>query len=188
MISKVYSYTFNGISLRSGDIICTYDGGDTFVSGQFWWLIGKIIPGDVDHIVIYVGPNGRCVESNGNGVTVFEMSETWDANKVKDLRGGLLDNYYGTVYPLKDAPQDTVQNRIAISNYCLEQAQKQKKYNLNIFNSETEDSFYCSQLAYKAYQKVGINLNTGIGVPNVFGTEKIVFPQEIWEGFYQIKG
>ena len=32
-------------------------------------------------------------------------------------------------------------------------------------NSRTEKAFYCSQLAYKAYLKQGINLNTGKGIP-----------------------
>jgi uncharacterized protein YycO len=46
----------------------------------------------------------------------------------------------------------------------------------------TEDAFYCSQLAYKAYLKEGIDLNTGKGVPHFPGMESIVFPQEIWSG------
>jgi len=31
-----------------------------------------------------------------------------------------------------------------------------KPYNLNFFDPETAKAFYCSQLAYKAYQSVGL--------------------------------
>jgi hypothetical protein len=46
-----------------------------------------------------------------------------------------------------------------------------------------EGAFYCSQLAYKAYQQVGINLNTGWALDHIVGTSQIIFPQEIWSGF-----
>jgi uncharacterized protein YycO len=49
-------------------------------------------------------------------------------------------------------------------------------------DSMTEDAFYCSQLAYKAYLREGIDLNTGKGIQNFPGMESIIFPQEIWSG------
>lgn len=190
-ISEIYSYKIAGVSLKSGDIICTTDGDDTLAAGQFWRLIGKIIPGDVDHIVIYTGPDGRCVEANGKGVKIFEISNNiWDSHKIKDLRGGLIDNFYGVVYPFHEmdvSEQEINKMRLEIANYCLKQAQLNKPYNLNFFDSDTEESFYCSQLAYQAYQQININLNTGLGVPNIFGTDKIIYPQEIWNGFYNEK-
>jgi uncharacterized protein YycO len=67
-----------------------------------------------------------------------------------------------------------------IAAYCL--AQLGKYYNLNFLNSKTEDSFYCSQLAYLAYLKNGIDLNTDRGVPHVPGSHSIIFPQELWSG------
>lgn len=63
----VYKYTINGLKLRTGDLICTTDGGGELFVGEFWRLVGKLIPGDVDHIVIYIGPGGRCVESGATG-------------------------------------------------------------------------------------------------------------------------
>jgi hypothetical protein len=35
-------------------------------------------------------------------------------------------------------------------------------------------------LIYKAYQQVGINLNTGLSIEQLPGTNEIVYPQEIW--------
>jgi len=60
----VDEYTVNGLKLRSGDLICTTDGGGELLVGQFWRLVGKLIPGDVDHIVIYTGP-GAAVSRPG---------------------------------------------------------------------------------------------------------------------------
>lgn len=40
-------------------------------------------------------------------------------------------------------------------------------YKINGIPLETEDTFYCSQLAYKAYIRHGINLNTENDVPNI---------------------
>jgi hypothetical protein len=72
------------------------------------------------------------------------------------------------------------QFRDSVGSYCL--AQAGKPYNLNFFDPDTEDGFYCSQLPYLAYLPHGIDLNTGMGVPDVPGTSRIVFPQEIWSG------
>ncbi len=72
------------------------------------------------------------------------------------------------------------QIREDIRMFCLENIGK--PYNLNFVNSETDEAFYCSQLAYRAYQRCGINLNTGASVPDVPGTSSIIFPQEIWNG------
>jgi uncharacterized protein YycO len=71
--------------------------------------------------------------------------------------------------------------RQKIAAYCL--AQLGKPYNLNFIDSEIETAFYCSQLAYKAYQQVGVNLNTGLMIEHLAGTNRIIFPQEIWGGF-----
>lgn len=188
---KIYSYKIDGLSFQTGDIICTVDGGDQIISGHFWRLIGKLIPGAVDHIIIYTGPNGLCVEANGEGVVTFEITNNiWDSMALRDKRGGLIDSLYGIVYPLQNIEVQESRKkeiRLEVAEYCLRQASLNKPYNLNFFDPNTEDRFYCSQLAYKAYLRFGINLNTGIGVPNLLGTDKIVFPQEIWDGFYHQK-
>ena len=38
------------------------------------------------------------------------------------------------------------------------------------------------QLAYRAYRNCGIDLNSNWGVPDIPGTDTVIFPQEIWEG------
>ncbi len=182
----MHTYKINGLPVQTGDLICTTDGGEALLSGQFWWLIGKIIPGDVDHIVIYVGPEGRCVEAGAKfRVITFEVKDNkWDSNEMNEQRN-LIDILYGVAYPLKDknlTESEEAKIRNSVASYCLAQAKAEKPYNLNFLNSQTEDAFYCSQLAYKAYLSNGIDMNTGIGVPNIPGTSSIIFPQEIWSG------
>ncbi len=99
-------------------------------------------------------------------------------------RGHLFDTFYGVVSPLGALGYSDEEERLmreAIANYVL--AQVGKPYNLNFLNPETEEAFYCSQLAYKAYQTIGINLNTGLAMEQLPGTNQIIYPQEIRDGF-----
>ena len=183
----IYSYEINGVAVQTGDLICTRDAGGGIVLGQFWRFIGMLIPGDVDHIVIYVGPEGRCVEAGGKlHVVEFEVTNNiWDATKMTGERGLIMDKFYGAAYPLAGRQinyKSEVRIRESVARYCLKQAKAQKPYNLNFLDSKTENAFYCSQLAYKAYLRNGINLNTGKGIKEIPGTESIIFPQEIWSG------
>jgi hypothetical protein len=186
-VTDVHSYEINGVLVQTGDLICNTNGDNTAIAGAVWRLIGLMIPGAVDHTVIYVGPEGRCVEAGAKlKVITFNVPDgEWKADEMTDERGPLYDTFYGVVYPLENSgksPEEIVQARIGIANYCIEQANANKPYNVNFLNSETEDAYYCSQLAFKAYQKQGIDLNTNNGVPHIPFTESIVFPQEIWSG------
>ncbi len=181
----IYESSFNGLPVKTGDIICTSNGKPDILPGEFWRLIGRLLPGEVDHIVIYLGPHGRCVESCSLGVVTFEMpGEKWQSEKVLVSRGLLVDELYGVVYPLEDldlSMKAEMHVRQGVASYCL--AHLGTPYNLNFLDAEKEDAFYCSQLAYKAYQPFGINLNNGLAMSNLPGSDRIVFPQEIWNGF-----
>jgi len=88
---------------------------------------------------------------------------------------------YGVASPLEglglsDGEESLM--RTVVAEYCLSQVGK--PYNLNFLNAEMEEAFYCSQLVYKAYQKVGINLNTGLAMEQLPVTNAIIYPQEIW--------
>ncbi len=188
----IHSYEIDGLAVRTGDLICTNTGGQSMPGGLFWKLFGQVIPGEVDHIAVYVGPGGRCVEAGAKlcVVTFQVMDNTWDALKMTDMRGPILDNLYGVAYPLAgrsltQEEQDGI--RESVARYCIWQADAKKPYNAIFIDSQTENAFYCSQLAYKAYLQEGIDLNTNAGVPDVPGTQSIVFPQEIWMGCEHVK-
>jgi hypothetical protein len=181
----IYTYQIEGIAIQTGDVICTMNGKPDILPGEFWRLVGRLVPGDVDHVALYLGPNGRCVEAGAHGVIKFTVfNGVWDTERMARRRGHLFDTFYGVASPLDGlgvSEEEEHQMRQTVAAYCL--AQIGKPYNLNFLNAETEESFYCSQLAYKAYQQVGINLNTGLAMEQLPGTNNIVYPQEIWDGF-----
>jgi hypothetical protein len=179
----IYKSQINGLTVQTGDIICTMNGKPDILPGEFWRLVGRLVPGDVDHVAMYLGPEGRCIESGALGVVTFEVHDgIWDAEHMMKERGHLVDTFYGVAYPLAGRGLSTEleeQIRADVAEYCL--AQLGKPYNINFLNSDTDESHYCSQLAYRAYLRCGINLNTGMAMESLPGTNRIVYPQEIWD-------
>ncbi|MGZ9167169.1 MAG: YiiX/YebB-like N1pC/P60 family cysteine hydrolase [Anaerolineales bacterium] len=184
-MKTIYTYQIEGIALQTGDIICTMNGKPDILPGEFWRLVGRLVPGDVDHVAMYVGPNGRCIEAGAHGVIKYTVfNGEWNTERMARRRGHLFDTFYGIASPidgLEVSEEEQAEMRAQVAKYCL--AQVGKPYNLNFLNAETEDAFYCSQLAYKAYQQIGIDLNTGLAMEQLPGTNAIVYPQEIWDGF-----
>ena len=184
--TAVYPSLIDGLPIQSGDLICTTNGVGEILVGEFWRLLGRLVPGEVDHVAFYLGPKGLCVEAGPRGTNLFTVSgETWDAQAMRPHRGAFVDLLVGIAYPLAGrgfSLQEERRIRLAVRRFCLRQAQLHKPYNINFLNPNTDRAFYCSQLPYRAYIPYGINLNTGLGVPNLKGSEQIIFPQEIWEG------
>jgi hypothetical protein len=180
----IHHYEINGLTVQTGDVICTMNGKPDILPGEFWRLVGRLVPGDVDHVAMYLGPEGRCIEAGALGVITFEVhNRLWDAEHAMRERGHLVDTFYGVAYPLAGrglSHELEEQIREDIANFAL--AQVGKSYNLNFLNSDTDESFYCSQLIYRAYLRCGINLNTGMAMESLPGTNQIVYPQEIWDG------
>lgn len=190
----IQSYTVNGLAIRTGDILCMAFDRDSRVNpGDYWRFLGLLIPGEVDHVAVYVGPDGRCVEANAKGVITFDLEDNqWVPEKMFKHRGPFKDILVGVAYPLHERGLNhemEMRVRSSVGEFCLSQAEIRRPYNINLLNPDRDDAFYCSQLAYKAYLPYGINLNTGLGVPDLPGTDSIVFPQEIWSGcFHQRAG
>ncbi|MBN2053405.1 hypothetical protein JW905_00700 [bacterium] len=181
-----HTFQLNGLTLHSGDLICTRDGNRRGLRGYLWRFLGRLIPGEVDHIVIYVGPGGRCVEAGARGYVIsFEIpGAKWDSESMYEDRR-IHDCLVGVAYPLAGrgfSEEETTAIRKRVAAYCLTQAAERKPYNIIFPNCDTEHAFYCSQLAYKAYADYGINLNTGERIANVPLLKDIVLPQEIWKG------
>ncbi|MBN2386956.1 MAG: hypothetical protein JXB85_08040 [Anaerolineales bacterium] len=180
----IHSYELNGLPLQTGDVICTMNGKPDILPGEFWRLIGRLVPGNVDHVSIYLGPGGCCIESGTRGVITFDLpGDSWDSEKLVAQRGLLLDELIGIAYPLEGrglipAEQEAIRREVA--NFCL--AQVGKPYNLNFLDARSEKAFYCSQLVYVAYLHCGIDLNTGLSIETLPGANNIIYPQEIWNG------
>ena len=155
----IYTYTMNGLTVKTGDILCTSDGNDDGWFGRIWHLIGYLVPGHIDHVIMYVGPEGRCVEAGGRGVIEFMMpGQKWDASHVAEQRL-LADQLIGVAYPLQGlALSATEEERIRtkVATCCLDHIGK--PYNPNFLNLVTNEAFYCSQLIYLAYREAGIDI------------------------------
>lgn len=180
----IYTYQINGLTVQTGDVVCTMNGKPDILPGEFWRLVGRLVPGDVDHVAMYLGPEGRCIESGAKGVVTFDVKEgRWVAEKMMRQRGPLVDTFYGVAYPLAErrvSPELEEQIRKDVAAFAL--AQVGKPYNLNFLSANTDDAFYCSQLIYRAYLRCGIDLNTGLAMEGLPGTNMIIYPQEIWSG------
>lgn len=180
----IYTHEFHGLPLQTGDIICTQDGQENSLFGQLWQLFGLLVPGEVDHCIIYLGPGGRCIESAARGVKVFDMpGNTWNAMDLIQERL-LLDSFYGVAYPLDGfnyEPEEEAHLRRAVAQYCWDKAAQCKPYNFNLLDPQRDSAFYCSQLVYKAYLSVGIDLSPQTDAQRVQFWDRVVFPQEIWD-------
>ena len=183
---QVYSEVIHGLPVQTGDLLCVSSGCGDILVGEFWRFLGRLVPGEVDHVAMYLGPETLCIEAGPNGVHTFTVpGGVWDGEKMIPQRGNYVDTLLGVAYPLAGrgfSIEEETQIRLQVRHFCLEQARQGKKYNFNILNPDTDEAFYCSQLPYRAYLPHGINLNTGLGVPNLPGSEAIIFPQEIWDG------
>jgi hypothetical protein len=155
----IYTDRFNGLPVKTGDILCTCNGTNQGWVGLFWKLIGYLVPGPIDHVILYVGPDGRCVEAGGRGVIDFVMPDhKWDAVGVMEERL-LVDTLVGISYPLQELRLSLTEEehiRQSVADFCLDHVGK--PYNTNFLNLVTNEAFYCSQLIYLAYRQAGINL------------------------------
>jgi len=160
----IYSHVLNGLTIKTGDILCTSDGNDDGWFGRLWHMIGYLVPGKIDHVIMYIGPEGRCVEAGGRGVIEFTMpGQRWNATQVAKTRL-LADRLVGVAYPLQGLTLDAAEEeriRTAVATYCLDHIGK--PYNPNFLNLVTNEAFYCSQLIYLAYREAG-NIDIG-GAP-----------------------
>ena len=80
----IYTYQIDGLTLQTGDIICTMNGKPDILSGEFWRLIGRLVPGDVDHVAICVKPQ------NVKGELHVEHPHGTDALTLKDKQHPLI--------------------------------------------------------------------------------------------------
>lgn len=186
----IHESTIDGLPVRTGDMICTTDGTSRSVLGRLWQALGHLVPGEVDHVVLYVGPGGRCVEAGARGVISFEVPDgRWEAERMSAKRW-LLDTPIGVGDPLAGrdlTPAEEARIRAGVAAYCLAQAASAKPYNFNFFNPDTESAFYCSQLIFKAYLEFGIDLSNGQSLQATLSPDVIVFPEELWRNARQIR-
>jgi len=176
----VYEFSINGKKLKTGDIISTKDGTNSIYSIGYH-MLGALIPGEVDHSVLYVGPSGLCVEAGLHGVISFVAHGEWNSESMLAERG-LLDTFVAASSVLSGRSLSDDQEhaiRAFVRAYAL--GCVGKPYNLDFLHPDNERAMYCSQLVYLAYKHAGINLNKGFSNVVVKWCDQIIFPQEVLE-------
>lgn len=182
----VYQHVLNGTQVTTGDVIFTKDGTNSIYSLGYK-VLGRLIPGEVDHCVLYVGPGGLCVEAGIHGVITFDAGNNWVSDEMFKERG-LMDTFFGASSVLEGKQLDNDKEE-AIRNFVRAYALGcvGKPYNINFLDPDNERTLYCSQLVYLAYKQVGINLNVGLSGQSGKWYDKVVFPAEILEGTTRLK-
>ncbi|MDZ4718187.1 MAG: hypothetical protein SH847_06915 [Roseiflexaceae bacterium] len=184
------TFELHGVTIKSGDLICTRDGNQHALFSKAYEALGLIIPGPIDHVAIYVGPGPRFIEAGPFGVIDYELpGSTWDSAAIFRRRM-IADTIYGVADPVSGrgfSPALENAIRYEVTLFCNTQAADRKPYNVNFFDSANQQAFYCSQLAYAAYKRHGINLNVGKGIPELPGIGSIIFPTEIWHACQQTR-
>ena len=44
----IYTYSLEGLPIQTGDIICTTDMVLEIEAGEYWRLLGRLLPGEID--------------------------------------------------------------------------------------------------------------------------------------------
>jgi hypothetical protein len=178
-------HEIDGLEIRTGDILCMRDGGRHGVFERLCMAFGALIPGEIDHCVLYVGPKGQFVEADIHGVTVLTMpGNHWDA-KALERKRLFVDSLVGVAYPLQDrglTPQRETRIRKSVAEYCLAQAAAHKPFNFNFFNAANPNRAYCSQLIADAYRGQGIELDSKLAVPRLRIFRRAILPEALWAG------
>ena len=180
-MNGVFEETLEGLTVRTGDIIGTVDGNASLY-GLLFKIIGEIVPGRPDHIAIYLGPDGICVEAAPRGVNLFRFfGGRWDTKRMQGQRD-VVDSLYGVGSLLQGRfpnPKQEEDARETVRSFVLDQIGK--RYNMNFLDVDSEEDFYCSQLAYAAYKRVGLDMNVAAaGSLHPKFLNRIVTPEEVW--------
>ena len=113
----IYTYEIEGLTLQTGDIICTMNGKPDILPGEFWRFVGRLVPGDVDHVAIYLGPSGRCVEAGARGVNKFTVFDgQWNTERMARLTHCLRSP--PSEMPSAPASLDTARAEIMSQSCC----------------------------------------------------------------------
>jgi uncharacterized protein YycO len=148
-------------ALQPGDILFWY--GDLNFSGfnpetVFWGL--RYASGSYwFHVAIFLG-EAQIAHATGPGIAGVPEPDQVRIDSIYDTAwwtGEIHD--WAVIRPLTNLQEMAVQ-------YARDKANQTNPhilYNMEFFNKQTESAFYCSQLAWKAYEKYGLDLETNRG-------------------------
>jgi hypothetical protein len=180
----IHRHRINGVPVRTGDLLCTRDGDSKGMIGAVWKAIGALVPGEIDHCALYIGPGIRFIEADARGVSVLSMpGHEWNA-ELLFRRRLFVDTFIGVAYPLADRripqrQQDRI--RLSVARYCLAQHASGKPFNFNLLDATNPRRTYCSQLIVEAYRSQGIQLDSKRGTGSSRALRRAVLPEALWQ-------
>jgi len=184
-VRVIHRYRIQGVPVLTGDILCTRDGDSKGLIGAFWKALGSVVPGEIDHCALYLGPGTRFIEADARGVSVLSMpGQRWDAEALFHRRL-FVDTFVGVAYPLHGLRIPQRQQgrvRLSIANYCLAQHAAGKAFNFNLLDATNPRRTYCSQLIIEAYRSQGIHLDGRRETRRTSILRHAVLPDALWRG------
>jgi alpha-tubulin suppressor-like RCC1 family protein len=147
----------NVCDLQQGDVLLAHNGG-IYTAAQ-----EALFDGYWGHAGIYVG-DGVVVESYGSvncgDVNSFLCLGGNPGVQARPMRLSSGESFSRAQNWAIMRPTATAQQKATASQYAI--AQIGKGYNWNLVDKERTDAFYCSQLVWRAYQTVGIDLDSNL--------------------------
>jgi len=181
----IHRFRINGVPVRTGDLVCTRDGDGHGLLGALWRAIGALVPGEIDHCALYIGPGIRFIEADARGVRLLSMpGDCWNAESLLHHRL-FVDTFAGVAYPLggrriPHREQDRI--RLSVARYCLAQVAAGKPFNFNLLDATNPRRTYCSQLIVEAYRAQGIHLGGKRATRPQGILRCAVLPDALWLG------
>jgi len=145
--------------LKKGDIL--------FTLSKDWVALGGIGRFSWSHSAIYLG-DGKVAEANGPGFKGYSLENQVSVDGVNDPHFGWnkIDMInWAIVRPTKDKNGLAITDSQASSSaeYAREKANQTNPsipYNTYLWDKSSEETFYCSQLVWRAYKNQGVDLLT----------------------------
>lgn len=151
--------TISTCDMQRGDILLSHSLGATYVAQE------ALFNGYWTHAGIYLG-DGVVTESSGR----IDCSPWWQVWACLSPQPGVVTDriQQSTFWTSTDwailRVTATAAQRDAACVYAVNQTGKD--YNWNYLNKDTEGSFYCSQLVWRAYENQGIDLDSNLSALN----------------------
>ena len=141
------------------------------------------------HSATYIG-NGQIAQATGSGLQGVALADQVSSSSLYDAEWStwwstdLADYDWAVIRPRASASDKQI-----VADYQLAQATKsdpEVPYNLNLLDREREDAFNCTQLTWRSYMKVGLDLEFNTGhVSNFPGLSAVITADDLFSSSYE---
>ena len=151
------NFSYCGISSTTGIDTCKLERGDILLS-QDNQQVGRMVAGTYwFHAAMYLG-NGTIAEASGPGSPIGNLADKDQVRTLSIYESGWWKNTSDWAVL---RPTTTTGNKDKAAIYAQTKADQTNPdilYNIIFTDKNREDKFYCTQLVWKAYQRLKIDL------------------------------